>query len=158
MLRHKHDLKDYTNMSWGKDWTIFFDHQVEERAMRVVFEERELDFLVWTIDRQDGSTIAWAQSANAMCRFFMEGHFPEAAWVGSTTGHEEFQEWFGVRRGDRFKYMGGYKQRFSTQEVPGKAVVDEICEASAALAMEEEELREDPTEIGHLVRTYAKHF
>ncbi len=157
----KNDLQEYRNETWGTDWSIYFDHQVTEKEMEQTFELRHVGFLVWSRCRKDGITIAWCQTRQPLCKFVIEEWFQHAAWIGSTTGNEEYDAWFGGLNRDCFLFIGSFSPRYDTGMTAGRHVIGEICAATAALSMEMEDNKDnddDPTDIGHLKRTYNKYF
>ncbi len=126
-------LLDYTNLSWGTDWVLYFEHQVCKEEMNAVWDSYAIDFLVWTVDRLSGTTICWVQSESATCRNFIRGMFTAPAWVGSTTGNEEFRAWYGMGRRDCYLYKGRYQERAPTGDFAGRLVCEEITEACREL-------------------------
>jgi len=154
------ELKEYKNLQRGKNWSIYFDHQMGRTEMHEIFDDRDLDFLVWSRCRKDGITVAWCQTKRPVWRWIVEGWFPGNGWIGSTTAHEEYQAWFKLHT-DCFHYAGEYKGEASTQKVPGRRVISEICEAAAAMSMCDETdpaNDDDPTDVESLQRTYGTYF
>ncbi len=151
-------LTQYQNENFSKDWVCYYDNQVDPERMIRVYEEREIEFLVWTRERADGITAVWVQTPARTTRWQIQGWFPSANWVGTTGGKEEYAAWFKEMAGDRFLYRGRYHARLPKGMRAGRTMIDEICEAVAAFTMSEEADEEMGETPGVLVRTYAQYF
>lgn len=152
-------MTDYESAKRGRDFTLFFDHQVEEKTMRESYRAADAQrYLIWDTERRDGFTIAWLQTSVAVDReFVLQIWFPTATWVGTTCSHNEFDAWFRDLHHDRWCFEGHYKRRLNNRQTmqAGKAAVLEIIACITELhedeAMEAE--TEDDEAPGELVRT-----
>lgn len=151
-------LSRYQSANFSKDWVLYYDKQVAPMTMIRAYEAHEIEFLVWTRERRDSITAVWIQTPKQVTRWTIKSWFPQANWVGSTGGHEEYQAWFKVMNGDRFMHRGRFHQRIRKGMRAGRTEIDAICEAVAALSMADLENDRAEAEIGTLVRTYAQYF
>ena len=86
------DPTTYQQALRSNDWTLYFDRQLPDEYFDVVYGTANLEFAVWTNNRNDGKTIVWIQSGTERNKEAIEAYFPDAGWVGSTTATEDFEK------------------------------------------------------------------
>lgn len=149
----------YQSEERGRDFTIFFDHKVDDALMRQSFRDADAQsYLIWDTDRRDGMAIAWLQTKVAVDReFVLKMWFPWATWAGTTCCHNEFDAWFRDIHHDRWAFEGRYRRRLVNRSAmpAAKEAVLEIIEEIKALHEDEAQAAdtEDDEEPGVLVRT-----
>ncbi len=130
--------------------------------MAEAYERTDLMFVVWTTNRTDGNTIAWAQFGEKKPKMAIEAALPCAQWYGSTTGFEENELWFGGTLFEKTAKRGRYQRAKRSGMVAARKVIEETCWAIDEMAMamqtdEDEEVDEfgDPIVPATLTRAEA---
>lgn len=155
-------MTEYKNEHFSQDWVLLYTTQMGNNVFDNAYWAHRIDFIVWTTDRQDGNTLVWVQTKGRRARSTLERWFPGNAWVGTTHGKEEYDDWFQANPRDRFNWRGTYKIRHPSGVISGRSTMVEILEATDAMAQDMDaqrvDLDTDEDEPGELVRTEARYF
>lgn len=123
----------YKNNDNSRNWTIYYDHQVEEKRMADIYESIEANFMVWTSARPDGMTIVWVQATGIRARARVMHWFPDAIWYGSTMAASEYHAWFHNPPLDRIKYRGRYQNQIEPPMGSARMMLEEVMDAAATM-------------------------
>lgn len=156
-------IASYKNERYSRDWSLFFDRQMPETELALIYEHKEVEFIIWTRERHDGRTLCWLQTT-WLTKEEIKEWIPEAKWIGTTGGHAERGQWLRSEASERQFHRGYYHSRFPKWMETGRSIMVEVCDCCEALrqCLDEEErddesgcLTEDDMDdgpIGALVR------